>query len=472
MPEIKESEVIASITRESFQDFVREFWDTVVPEPLEWNWHMGVLCDEMQIVAERVFDDEPKVYDLIINVPPGTSKSTICSILFPAWVWTRMPSARSLCGSYAYPLAMELSRKSRMVVNSDLYLECFPEVKLLEDQNTKGSFADTRGGIRYAFGVGGSVTGMHGHFIIVDDPLDPNRAVSELELASTNHWMGETLSQRKVKKTVTPTILIMQRLAQDDPTGNRLTKKDSGKIRHICLPAEVSDNVKPERYKSGYVNGLLDPNRLSRDVLREARSNLGEYGYACQFDQTPIPRGGGMFMTERIQICDVVPKIFRRRCRFWDKAGSHGKGAFTVGFDMGLDMDGVLWILDIIRGRWDSGKREKIVKRTAKIDGKSIIVGLEQEPGSGGKESAEKTVQMLMGWRCVVLKPTGDKVLRADPFSVQVNNGNVRMKRAYWNKEFLDEAKYFPYSKYKDQVDAGSGCFSVISSPRMRAGAL
>jgi predicted phage terminase large subunit-like protein len=142
---------------------------------------------------------------------------------------------------------------------------------------------------------------------------------------------------------------------------------------------------------------------------------------------------------------------------------------------MGQDIEGRFWILDVIRGRWASNEREKIIKQTAIIDGRDIIVGIEQEPGSGGKESAENTVRNLAGWRVVVDKPSGadsSKELRADPYSVQVNNGNVSMIRADWNTDYIQELMFFPRSTFKDQVDASSGAFNTICKRKRRAGAL
>lgn len=476
---VDEYKLLASICRDSFWEFAKEFWHIVVPETPIWNWHMEELCNAMQEVAERVFKGLPKLYDSIYNVPPGTSKSTICSILFSIWVWTRMPTARCLCGSFAYPLALDLSRKARDLVKSELFQKCFPEIKLREDQDTKAYFANTLGGYRYAFGVNGSVTGMHGHFIIVDDPLDPNRSMSDLELKSTNHWMRETLSQRKVDKLVTAEILIMQRLHQNDPTGDRLSNKKAPPVRHYCLPAKLSEHVKPVELRSKYTNGYLDPVRLPEAVLQNAAGTLGEYGYACQFDQNPIPRGGGMFKIDRISILPFAPPKLKKIVRYWDKAGSAGKGAFTVGCKMAIDFEPGnihyvprIIVLGIVRGQWESRKREKTIKETAIADTRLCHIGVEQEPGSSGKEAAEGTIRNLMGFSTIADKVSGDKVDRADPFSVQVNAGNVYLVEGDWNADYLAELQFFPYSKYKDQVDASSGAFNMLMAKIFRAGAL
>ena len=481
-----EYDVMASIVRENYYEFVKEFWDTIIPERFVDNWHIPLICNELQYLAERVFAGLPKEHDLIVNVPPCSTKSTVCSVMFQPWIWTRMQTARIIGGSYAHNLSMDLSRRGRDIIKSDKYRKAFPEIVLREDQDTKSYFMNTRGGSRYAVGVGGSVTGMHGHFLVIDDPVDPSKAISEVELATANRWMAETLSTRKVDKVVVPTILIMQRLHQNDCTANMIEqikvaqRMDGGplKLKHICLPAELTDKIKPKVLASRYKDGLLDPVRLPREVLNENKAIIGEYGYAGQFLQWPVPLGGGMFKTVKIRIEEDVPvkMTWLERVRFWDKAGTAGgKGAYTVGVKMGKDRDKRFWVLDVIRKRLDSSTREALIKQTAIADGRAVVVGVEQEPGSGGKESAENTVRNLAGWRIRVDKPSGSdssKELRADPFSVQVNNGNVVLKRGDWNIEYLGELSFFPYSKYKDQVDASSGAFNLITKRKKRAGGL
>lgn len=479
---IDEIDLTRDITKQSFYDFVREFWEDVVAEEAIWNWHIKYLCDELQYVAERVLANKPKEYDLIINQPPGTTKSTVTSICLPAWMWARKASTRVIGGSYTHAIALELSRKNRDLIQTKKYRQLFPEIMLKDDQNTKGHFANTKKGSRYAVGIGGSVTGMHAHLIIIDDPLDPNMSVSEADLKAANHWMDETLPSRKVDKRVTPTILIMQRLHQDDPTGHRLDKKKAGPVKHICLDAE-GENVKPESAKLLYDQTmLLDPIRLPRDVLDEASAELGEVGYSCQYRQEPIPRGGYMFKVSRIRI-DTPPPMrmsvlrdgvwspgFKQLVRFWDNAATHDGGCFTVGIKMGTDHEDRIWVLHVVRGQWDSGEREQQKVQTAKIDGKLVIIGIEEEGGSGGKDQALGTTKRLMGYRVRCIRPTGDKVVRADEFSSQVNSHNVMMAIGEWNHDYIEELRYFPSGKYKDQVDASSGCFSILAKPKKRAG--
>ena len=480
--------MIASICRDSFYEFVKEFWSVVCTEKPIWNWHIKYLCDEFQKAAELVFQNKPRLYDMVINVSPGSTKSIIFSIMAPAWIWTRMKHAVIITGSYGNTLALKLSLKSRDIIKSEKYQNCFPEVILRKDQDTKSLYMNKSKGEKITCTVGGGIVGSHGNFILIDDPLNPKEASSELELATANNWMAYTLPARKKDLSVCLTVLIMQRLHQDDCSGSMIERIKTAqraairegigdinlKLKHICLPAEWTDRIKPKGLGKYYKNGLMNPIRHSKSVLLEKQA-AGEYSYAGQFLQSPIPAGGGMFKTERI-IIDVPPTKWHQRVRFWDKAGTlGGNGAFTVGLLMGIDREKRFWVLDIIRGRWDSAARETKIKQTAIMDTKNIIIGIEQEPGSGGKESAENTIKNLAGFVIKRDKPSGShssKEERADPFSSQVNGENVYMKEADWNKEYIEELSFFPLGKYKDQVDASSGAFNILNARKKRIGVL
>lgn len=464
----------ARMCQDSFYQFFLTFWSTIAAEKLVPSWYIKRFCEELQYISERVFRDDPKEYDLIWNCPPGTSKSSVLSVLWQPWIWTRMPSARFISGSYSERLALDLSRKSRDVVLSDKYQRLYPDIQLRDDQNTKGYFANKNGGIRYAVGVGGTVIGMHAHFIGIDDPIDPQAALSDLMLADSNAWMSETLSRRKVNVMLTPTALVQQRLHQDDATGNHLARGTPTK--HFCLPGDDSWEIKPPELKDQYVDGLLDPIRLPQAALHEALQTLGEWGYAGQYGQNPVPRGGAMFKVDRLHYESVLPTKWKRGpYRYWDKASSLKKrSAFTVGVKVALDYEGNIWILDVERDRWDSGTRERRIIQTAKLDTKLVRVVIEQEPGSGGKDSAEATVLRLtqLGFRASVDRVTGDKELRADLFSQYVNMGKVVLLNGLWNNAFVEEMRFFPRSKYKDQMDAASGACSKTTKSHLRIGAL
>lgn len=478
---------IAEKCRRDFAYFIREFWPEVSADELSWNWHIDTLAKELMEIARKVGANEPRDNDLIINIPPGTTKSITCSIMFPVWCWTNWPWMRFIASSYSMQLALEHAEASRDMVRSQRFRELFPDIDIKRDKDTKSNFRlvyqkdgeAVRGGNRLSTSVGGTLTGFHAHILIVDDPLDPNRSVSPVELKRCNRWMDQTLSTRKVNKALTPTILIMQRLHQNDPTGHILAKQRPLKrktVKLISIPGEIREFrefVQPPELVANYIDDLLDPKRMNWKVMDDMKSTLGQYGYAGQVGQHPVPPGGGMFKSEKfgyILPAQVDPRQFDSVVRYWDKAGTADGGAYTVGIKMARlkEQRGVIKfvVLDVKRGQWSSEKREAIIRSTAEADGVSTIIWHEQEPGSGGKESAESTISNLSGFTSYADRPTGDKVHRADPYSVQVNNGNVMLVQADWNTSYIEECRYFPFGTYKDQVDGSSGAFNKLNAGR------
>ena len=295
-----------------------------------------------------------------------------------------------------------------------------------------------------------------------------------MELDNANQFLSQTLSTRKTDKKVTAMVGIMQRLAQNDPTGFLLDRyKD--KIRLISLPGEIRnyrEQVNPKELIKHYKDDLLDPVRLGWKELEESKAILGQYGYAGQIGQKPTPPGGGMFKVDHFQMITKMPSYHDviQTVRYWDKAASDGKGAFTVGVKMVKMNNGRFIVEDVKRGQWATEQREAIIRQTAEADGRGVEIGIEQEPGSGGLDSADSTIRNLAGFSCFKDKPgkgSGNKEQRADPYSVQVNNGNVSLLVADWNHKYIDELSNFPFSTYKDQTDASSGGFKRLTRKKI-----
>lgn len=464
--------------RPTLYQFLRMFWSEVAETSFKDNWHIQYLCNQLEEVGWRVARNQPKKHDLIINIPPGTTKTIICSIMFPAWCWSMgWYWMKFICASYSDKLSLESAEKSRDLIRSDKFMRLYPDLTIKEDKDTKSNFRIAKyvngrlrfGGNRFSTSVGGTLTGFHGHILIVDDPLNPEQAASEKELLNCNHWMEQTLPTRKVDKEVSSTILVMQRLHQNDPTGRALERKKD-KIKHICLPGQIRDYLKylnPPDAADYYENDLLDPSRLSWDVLDELLGDLGQYGFAGQVGQNPAPPGGGMFKVDRMPIVDHINPIeIQRTVRYWDKAASEDAGAYTCGVKMSMLKNKRFVIHDVVRGQWSAEVREQIVRKVAEADGVGVRIYMEQEPGSGGKESVMASIKNLAGFAAYADRPTGDKIRRADPYSVQVNIANVSLMRADWNSAYKEELAIFPFGTYKDQVDASSGAFNLLAGKK------
>lgn len=298
----------------------------IIPEVPIYNWHIEYLCDLLEEYAVRVRDRQPKLDDLIVNIPPGTTKSTIVSVMFPAWLWTLDPTLRVMTVSYSDSLATDHAVKSRDIVRSPDYQYMFPGVRIKSDHDNKTNYKNNANGERYATSIGGTVTGFHAHVIVMDDLINPKKSASDVSLNESHDFVDKTISTRKVDKEVTITILVMQRLHENDPTGYILRKQGKS-VRHVNLPAELNDKVSPVELKERYeaAGGLLDPVRLSHKILKEMKTDLGSYGYAGQFQQEPAPEGGDIWQRWFIEVPD---HLFPERA-LMDKYGTDWDTAYT-----------------------------------------------------------------------------------------------------------------------------------------------
>lgn len=481
--------------RASFKNFVKAFWNLVpgTGGHLDWSWHLDVFCEELQKIAERVFRREPAEYDVVCNVSPGTSKSTLWSILFPPWVWTRMPQARFMTASHTESLVLDLANKSRDVLRSEKYRQCFPEILLVSTQDAKGHFRNSLGGDRYACTVGGkSPIGMHGHFLIGDDLLDPQKALSEAEMKTAREFVENTLATRMVDKRVSVMAIVMQRLGKGDSTDVVLEigrREGARPVRHICLPAELlgdgRDLVFPPEMVKNYQDGLMDPVRLPRYVLNGYRAR-GNYYYSAQFLQNPTALGGGQFRREWFSRRAVAAPYRSRRIRYVDRASTEGGGCHTAMVLMAYDGEN-FFVEDVVRGQWEPDRRNAMILATALKDRSRYgprhepMIWVESEGGSTAKDANKGLARVLKGFPVFFDRVTGSKDVRAEPWASQLAVGNVllvdngehlELGKASWDiGAFIDEHLNFRpdvTSRHvgrgaKDQVDAASRAHSLLA---------
>ncbi len=488
-------ELKAKRTKMDYFYFIQEFWDTIVNDPPYWNWHIPYICAEIESMVHRIHRREPKKHDLVVNLPPGTTKSLICTVFLVPWIWANYPYFRIIKVSYSDYLSLEQADLIRDIVRSQKYQDMFPNVRIKKDNSGKSNFKVTYkeldsdnyeywrlGGSILSTSVTAKATGFHAHLKIIDDPLDPYKAHSESELRTCNTWLSQVLSNRVVDKRIVPELIIMQRVHKKDPSGIALQKAKKGKkVKHICLPGDIlsegnKKRVKPQELLKVYEaqGKYLDPVRLDKEALFEQKLNLGQFGYKSQIDQNPTSPGAGMFQVDKMNIInfdDFNEVQIQRIIRYWDKAGTQDGGTYTVGVKMAYLKNGRFLIMNVVRGQWGTSRREMVIKETVRLDGPLVPQYVEQEPGSGGKDSAYITKETLekMGNKVFLDRPTGDKIYRADPFSVAVNLGFISMYREDWNDAFLQELEDFPNTDNKDQVDASSAAYTSLKSSK-RAG--
>lgn len=458
----------------SLKGFVKEFWKTLEPTTTFIDgWEVDALCEHLTACYNR------EIRNLIINISPRSLKSTICSVDYPAWVWSKSPSERFITTSYAQNLALRDATRARTVILSDKYQHHYGRVFRLSqsDQNAKEFYQNNRTGSRSSFGVGSSIVGQGGDQLICDDPNNPKKNEGAADRATVNFWLREQWYSRVNDPKTCVRIIIQQRTHENDATGYILAEEFGFDLLKIPF------RYKGEKYVTviGWqdpreeYDELMNPNRFSEDDARSWEKVLGTAA-AGQLQQEPAPKEGGMFDPSKVYPQNIIEKDQIPNnlilARYWDKAFTEGGGAFTAGVLIGKDFKTRNWyVLDVVRGQWEPTFRDKMILETAKRDKElysKVRIYLEQEPGSAGRDSVKALINsVLIGFSVRADPATGSKVTRAEGYSSQWGAGNVYLLRGDWNADYINELSLFPNGKFKDQVDASSGGFNVVMKLRV-----
>lgn len=280
-----------------FSAFVKQAWHVVEQAPLVWNWHLDDMCAHLEAVRRG------EIKRLLVNVPPRSAKSTLFSILFPAWVWLAQDAAQFLYLSYSERLSTEHSGKCRQAVESEWYRQQYhPRWSIREDQNAKHDFLLTSGGRRRATSIGGGVLGYGCDYLMIDDPLDAREAHSLSARETARSVVAQAAATRLNDPQTGRVVLVMQRLCEGDPSD---WAKRAG-YEHYCVPSEFDPARRARTYH--LVNGvkepfwqdpreaegeLLFPARFPREVLDDVRRTLGTAAYMAQHQQRPVATADG-----------------------------------------------------------------------------------------------------------------------------------------------------------------------------------
>lgn len=445
--------------------FVREAWHVLEPsQPYTHGWHVDAITDHLEAVTHG------QITRLLINIPPGTMKSLLTSVFWPAWEWGPMGLAayRYLTTSYAEKYVKRDSRRMRDLVASEWYRALWPEIEL--QRAGEMSFANTKTGGREGVAFA-SLTGGRGDRVIIDDPHSTETAESDAERESTTRIFRESVPSRLNNPEKSAIVVVMQRLHEKDVSGQILSLGLG--YDHLMLPMEfeparrckTSIGFKDPRSQEGE---LLFPERFPRSVIDRDKKVMGTYATAGQFQQRPAPREGGMFKRGWFDVVDAAPAT-ANKVRRWDFAATDprekkkqgGDPDWTVGLLLS-EQGGIYYVESVVREQESPAGVEKLLKNTAAQDGKGIKVVIPQDPGAAGKSNAAHLIKLLVGWDIRAVLETGSKEVRANPVAAQAEAGNIKLVRGSWNEAFLDEVSMFPNGSHDDQVDGLSGAFAEL----------
>jgi predicted phage terminase large subunit-like protein len=324
-------------------------------------------------------------------------------------------------------------------------------------------------------GVGGGITGKGANLLVIDDPFK-NREESESDSHREKVWDWYRSSAYTRLEAGGAIVLMHTRWHTADLAGILLEQMKNGEgdaWTVVRLPA-IAEADDPLGRRAGEA---LWPEKYDAEDLARIRANLGEYDWEALYQQEPFSRSGNLFRREWFVVVDDVapqvqsgqPPTVVERVRYWDIATTAGGGAYTAGVLMGRAGSGIIYVEHVTRGQWGEYERDQQMLHTAQIDmerpGARTVIWHEQEPGSSGKDAAAARNMKLAeaGFEAHFETVTGDKVVRAGPWSSALEAGKVRLMRGGWNQAYIDEHCSFPKGRYKDQVDASDGAFAKIS---------
>lgn len=326
--------IMQELARRSLWECLR-YWFMKRQVHLVESWYLRYACE----IGEAIVRCDPEFKDTIINMPPRSLKSELYTMLLPAWALGRDYTPRSSCLniSYSSSLALTHSGKSLAILRAEWYRQTFPKVTLHPKKQTVQEWAcvDKETGIlvaeRNATGVDGDITGRGGDLIIVDDPLKPKEANSDVVRKKTNDYLGETLVSRRNNPLIARRLVVMQRTHEEDPTGFLLHQAASGGTpwKHICLQHEAERRTIysiGDFFYEREPKELLCPERIDRKTTDQMKKEMG-HNYDGQMQQRPVKLEGGLLKPKFLQRFekdpfDLIRELGLRTVMTIDYAGS------------------------------------------------------------------------------------------------------------------------------------------------------
>ena len=440
---------------QSLAYFVQRAWRHIIPDKLVWNWHMDAICEHLQALATGGIAS----HRLLINVPPGASKSTLVGVMYSAWLWgpAGQPWHRYIGAAHEQGLAVRDNRLTRELVKSQWYQRRWP-LALQGDQNEKLYFENEHRGFRQACAVA-SMTGRRGHTIGLDDPLSPEKAHSDTERGKAIRVLSETIPTRLNDPATSAIVIVMQRLHERDPAGFVLSEGLG--YDHLCIPMEFEASRRVHtsigwtdpRTQDGE---LMFPERFPPQVIERDKKALGSYAWAGQMQQRPAPSGGGIFKSNWWKFYGQPPRV-EWRAIYADTANKTGQeNDYSVLQCWGYYAGKKAVMLDQIRGKWEAP--ELLVQARAFWAKHKAVgdMGTLRRMNVEDKASGTGLIQTLSreGIPITPIQRDKDKVTRAYDAVPEIEAGNVMLpENAPWLSDFLSEAEAFPNGAHDDQLD-------------------
>ena len=456
----------------SFAAFVPFAWPILEPgTDYLHNWHVDCIAEHLEAVTAG------EIRHLVINIPPRMMKSTLVTIMWPVWEWLSTPTLRYLFDSYSANLMETHSIARRNLIESPEFQARFCDrFQLAHDSNKKDEFSNTQRGTMIA---NRTATGKGGNRVIVDDPLDPEQAFSTAEREAANRRFTQKLSSRLNNKKKDSFVIVMQRVHEKDVSSIGIARG----YFHLKLPVEAPHKTIIYFPRSGRVlvrqpGDLLWTDREGPAEIATAKTDLGSYGFAGQYQQEPAPVEGGIIKRAWWKYYRQYPGKFDEIIQSWDltfKDTSHSDlVAGQVWGRLGADF----YLLDYVAERMDFiATLSAIRSMSAKWPRvKTILI----EDAANGPAVVSVLRKELTG--IVTFSPAdyGSKEARVFAVSPTVEAGNVYLPLAqsaegtwtpaYFVEDFVRLCAMFPNAEHDDPVDAFTAAIIRMSNLRKKRG--
>lgn len=466
-----EKEFVERMSSKSLSFFAKSAWPILEPKTnYIHGWHIDAICEHLEAISNG------QIKNLLINIPPRHMKSLLVSVFWPVWEWITKPHIKWLFSSYAQNLSTRDSVKCRRLIQSPWYQNYFGKsFEITTDQNEKRKFENNKTGYRIATSVGGVGTGEGGDRIVCDDPHKISEAHSDVIRNTTIQWWNEEMSTRCTNPKETARVVIMQRIHENDLSGELLTQGD---YEHLCLPARFEENR-----KCMTIIGWEDPRKKDRELLwsdrfgekeiKEIEKSIGSHASAGQLQQRPSPKEGNIIKRHWWRYYDSYETLPQMDIiiQSWDMTFKETKdGSFVCGQIWGK-YGANKYLLDQIRERMDFVATLRAFRNLSIKWPKAKLKLVEDKANGPAVISTLKNE--ISG--IVAVSPHGTKEARLVSVSPAIESGNIYLpspKIAHWINYYIEELSTFPNSANSDQADCTSQALERLDSMNKKVDAM
>lgn len=474
------SDIQAERMKRQFSLFVRAAWHVIEPAtPLIWNWHLDAICDHVQALVEGTLGKQ----NLIINVPPGSMKSTIVSICLIPWIWLKKPHYRGAFASGVPGIESRDSGKCRIILESEWYRQTFGiDWRFSRDQNEKLYYRNTKTGERLATTTGAGVTGHRFNGLYVDDALDARKAFQDVEVNKVNLWWDQAWWNRIADEKTSTRCVIGQRLREDDLPGHVLERDGLETWEWLMIPQLWGESeegsrrvtslgwtdpreyyvVPTDQRTSDYIvppEVLMFEERFPREAISRDRLVLGQSGFEGQHQQRPSMLQGEIFQKGHAQFIprNMIPQgvIIQRMLSIDSAIKEKEENDFSVILE-GWEFDRGVFISGCINEKWRYTQlKEQVTLEALKVNPHALLI---EDKASG--QNLIQEYQNAGTFPVIPIMPLIDKLARARPLTPYWEANRVFFPcdengvPEPWVATFLSQLYKFPKDKHDDMVDA------------------